>query len=60
MSGPFADEYWREAVTEMNQEGLINHMIIALALDVGIMNEKTTLAESKPPLKNADEDVGYG
>lgn len=39
---------------EMKQEGLINRVIEALGLDVGMINGKATPAESKPLVKDVD------
>ena len=44
----------------MKQEGLIDHVIEALGLDVGTMNGKITPAEAKPLVKDTDGEVAHG
>ena len=41
----------------MKQEGLIDHVIEALGLDVGTMNGNATPAKVKPFVKDADGGV---
>ena len=53
-------EHNESCLPEMKQEGLIDHVINALGLNVSTVNRKATTAEAKPLVKDTDGEVAHG